>query len=65
MPLMRLLLICSTFLFILSNSATAGDKQPAIKNVVFIISDDLKASVLGCYGDKVCKTPNIDRLASE
>lgn len=36
-----------------------------VKNVVFIVSDDLKASVLGAYGDKVCATPNIDRLAAE
>ena len=35
-----------------------------IKNVLFLISDDLKASVLGCYGDPFCKTPNIDKLAS-
>ena len=35
-----------------------------IENVLFIISDDLKASVLGCYGDKICSTPNIDRLAA-
>ena len=34
-----------------------------IKNVLFLISDDLKASVLGCYGDKICETPNIDKLA--
>ena len=30
-----------------------------------MISDDLKASVLGCYGNKICKTVNIDRLAEE
>lgn len=35
-----------------------------IKNVLLIVSDDLRASVLGCYGDPICKTPNIDRLAT-
>lgn len=34
-------------------------------NVLFIISDDLTATALSCYGNKVCKTPNIDRLASQ
>lgn len=35
-----------------------------IKNVLLIVSDDLKASSLGCYGNKICKTPNLDRLAA-
>ena len=46
---------------ILSPKAAPAQK---IKNVLFIISDDLKASVLGCYGDPYCKTPNIDKLAA-
>ena len=34
-------------------------------NVLFIISDDLTATALGCYGNPLCRTPNIDRLATE
>ena len=42
----------------------AASAHAKIENVLFIISDDLKASVLGCYGNEVCATPNIDRLAA-
>ena len=43
-------------------SARADDRP---YNVLFIISDDLTATALGCYGNEVCQTPNIDKLASE
>jgi N-sulfoglucosamine sulfohydrolase len=36
--------------------------QAAPKNVVLLIADDLGLQV-GCYGDPVAKTPNIDALA--
>ena len=44
---------------------TSSAKEPAgkVKNVLLIMSDDLKASVLPAYGNTVCRTPNIDRLA--
>ena len=55
------------FLFFISfiSSEILSANQTKIKNVLFLISDDLKASVLGCYGNKVCKTTNIDKLASQ
>ena len=33
-------------------------------NVLFIISDDLTATALSCYGNRVCHTPHIDALAA-
>ncbi|WP_165070183.1 sulfatase [Paludisphaera rhizosphaerae] len=42
-------------------TAVADDRM----NVLFIISDDLTATALSCYGNPVCKTPNIDRLAAQ
>jgi iduronate 2-sulfatase len=39
--------------------STAASERP---NILFIPVDDLKP-MLGCYGDKKIKTPNIDRLA--
>ncbi len=54
----RFLALCSV---VLSSFASAGiGKSP---NVLLICVDDLKP-VLGCYGDALAKTPNIDRLAS-
>ncbi|WP_217447731.1 sulfatase family protein [Maribellus comscasis] len=34
-------------------------------NFVFIIADDIGWNDIGCYGNSVVKTPNIDKLASE
>jgi arylsulfatase A-like enzyme len=46
-------------LFNLSNLIAQNKPKP---NVLFIAIDDLKP-ILGCYGDKMIKTPNIDRIA--
>ena len=34
-------------------------------NVVLIYADDLGIGMLGCYGQQLVSTPNIDRLAEE
>lgn len=56
------LLICfaAAALFGLAASVPAAESRP---NVLFLISDDLN-NMLGCYGDELAKTPNIDRLAA-
>jgi choline-sulfatase len=38
--------------------------RAAPTNVLLIMSDDL-AACLSCYGNATCRTPNLDRLASE
>jgi arylsulfatase A-like enzyme len=37
-------------------------RQP---NIIFIMADDLGYGDLGCYGQKIVRTPNIDRLAAD
>src|SRR5690349_2603 len=44
------------------NAEAAPSQKP---NVLLIISDDLTATALSCYGNSICRTPNIDRLAAE
>ena len=48
-----------SFLF----AAAASGAAPERKNVLFLIADDLN-NLLGCYGDPVARTPNLDRLAA-
>ena len=53
------LIYLSLFFCICSFSLSAS--KP---NILFIVSDDLTAC-LGTYGNEICQTPNLDRLASE
>ena len=46
-------------------SAVNGADITSPYNVLFIISDDLTATALSCYGNKVCSTPNIDAIAAK
>lgn len=38
-------------------------KKDNIKNVIFIMLDTLQFNYLGCYGNDVVKTPNLDKFA--
>ena len=45
-----------------ANSCSANNDRPP--NIVLIVADDLGYGELGCYGQQIIKTPNIDRLAA-
>ncbi|UIR55100.1 sulfatase [Sphingobacterium sp. SRCM116780] len=45
-----------------SSAQTVKSKKP---NIIFILSDDHTNKAIGVYGNKLAKTPNIDRIAKE
>jgi len=58
---MRPVLFLLIALNLLAGNVRAADRP----NVIFILADDLGYGDLGCFGQKLIQTPNIDRLAAE
>src|SRR5690606_21947834 len=50
-------------ILVLAGSIEAADK--ARPNFLFILTDDQSPFTLSAYGNNVCNTPNLDRLAAE
>ena len=62
---MKQTLTLLTALLLALPAVSTGSETPSVParlNVLFIAVDDLRTS-LGCYGDTLVKSPNIDRLA--
>lgn len=66
LPLLLLTVVVSVLADVDCQAAAAGSPPASstpIRNVLLVMSDDLRANVLGCYGNSLCRTPNLDRLA--
>ncbi|MCC6492942.1 MAG: arylsulfatase [Pirellulales bacterium] len=59
--LSMVLAACALAALDLAPCALAADRPP---NFVFILADDLGVGELGCYGQQIIRTPQIDRLAA-
>ncbi|UOY04948.1 arylsulfatase [Muricauda sp. SCSIO 64092] len=54
----------SFFLILLLNCNTVNQEKEK-PNIIYILADDLGYGDLGCYGQEIIKTPNIDELAAQ
>ena len=59
-----LLIIAPTFFSneIRANEPAVPPKRP---NLIFLMTDNQRWDALGCYGNSIIQTPNIDRLAAQ
>ncbi|MCK4920304.1 MAG: sulfatase-like hydrolase/transferase, partial [Bacteroidales bacterium] len=55
--------IVSSFPACMQSGDQADEKKRP--NIIFMMSDDQRWDLMGCMGNPVIKTPNMDRLAAE
>lgn len=62
----RSLVLAGALAALLAAGARAADGLPDTSkmNVLLIDIEDCNAGVWGCYGNEICKTPNLDRFAA-
>ncbi|HXI01507.1 MAG TPA: sulfatase [Sphingobacteriaceae bacterium] len=56
-----MLIIC----FLSAFTVFKNPKAKETPNIILIVADDHGTDAIGCYGNPVIKTPNLDRLAAE
>ena len=62
MPFLRLLSLAFCVIALSAPSHAAASRPP---NIIFILADDLGYGDIGAFGQKIIRTPNLDRFAAE
>lgn len=63
---MKISILIAIVTISLQTSCTAQNKPEETRpNILYILADDMGYHELGCYGQEIIETPNIDRLARE
>lgn len=56
---------CTFSLFACGVSSRKSNPKAAKPNIIFLLADDMRFDALGCNGNSLAVTPNLDRLAAE
>jgi arylsulfatase A-like enzyme len=65
-PSMCLRILIALVLGLVAAETRAASQPTAPRpNLVFLLTDDMRWDALGCAGDKIIHTPNVDRLAAQ
>jgi arylsulfatase A-like enzyme len=59
----RILSLLIVVIFFLSNISSA--KETELPNFIFILTDDQSYGMMGCTGNPIVPTPQLDKLATE
>ena len=63
--ILTLITVFSIILYLFFSISCKRNTDVSHPNIIFLLTDDQRWDALGCMGNQVLKTPNIDKLASE